>query len=355
MARLAVVPGASDRAAHRPAAAPLYRQVCDAVERLALALPLGDEGPLPPEGELMARFGVSRGTLRRATDELARQGLLRIEPGRGTYVHQPAKVRVLVWERLATVARPDSRFDLDLSRFIPDFEGRERCDEQLLALDAFGSAATIFVTPDNSLEAVRRQVLEAGKRLLVPTYGLRRGFVLLDGAQIDLAAYDLAATLDGMERFGRALALDDLAGTGAAGPVGPVGPVGLVVTGAVAVTRQGLHFGAGDGYFDLEWGLLRHFGLATPQTPVVASVHDCQVLDTAMRPGPHDAVVDLVITPTQVRQCAPSLPKPDGILWHEIRGAADLAVPYVHELVAQQQSVIWDTPAPSTREGEDDT
>ncbi|WP_375498746.1 GntR family transcriptional regulator [uncultured Jatrophihabitans sp.] len=41
----------------------------------------------------MERFGVSRGTLRRATDELARQGLLRIEPGRGTYVDQATKVR----------------------------------------------------------------------------------------------------------------------------------------------------------------------------------------------------------------------------------------------------------------------
>src|ERR1700744_3691918 len=69
-------------------APPLYRQVCDQVEALAMAAELGDERPLPPEGQLIARFGVSRGTLRRATDELARQGLLRIEPGRGTFVVQ---------------------------------------------------------------------------------------------------------------------------------------------------------------------------------------------------------------------------------------------------------------------------
>ena len=99
-----------------------------------MSTPLGDESALPPEGELIARFGVSRGTLRRATDELARQGLLRIEAGNGTFVVQAAKVRLLVWDRLLKVVEPDSRFDMDLSQFIPDFADRERCDVRLCDL-----------------------------------------------------------------------------------------------------------------------------------------------------------------------------------------------------------------------------
>src|ERR1700758_2957487 len=182
--------------------APLYRQVCDQIEALAMSAELGDERPLPPEGRLIARFGVSRGTLRRATDELARQGLLRIEPGRGTFVVQATKVRWLVWDRLLDVAKPDSRFDLDLSRFIPDFEGRARCDDWIRQLPAYKTARTIFLAPDNSLEMMRRYALADGKRIIVPSYGLRRGLILLDGSALDAADRRLAATLDGMEQLG---------------------------------------------------------------------------------------------------------------------------------------------------------
>jgi 5-formyltetrahydrofolate cyclo-ligase len=331
-------PGSESPAAPAPARAgagvrrggpPLYRQVCEQVEALAMSSELGDERPLPPEGQLIARFGVSRGTLRRATDELARQGLLRIEPGRGTFVVQATKVRWLVWDRLLGVAEPDSRFDFDLSRFVPDFTGRERCDDQLRLLPAYLGARTVFLAPDNSLETMRRYALDDGKTIVVPSYGLRRGLILVDPAALASAAdHRLAATLDGMERLGRRLSLDE---------VRDLGPVDLVVSGAVAVTRRGLHFGGGDGYFDLEWGLLRHCGLVTSKTTVAVVVHDCQVLDADIRPGPHDAVADLVITPGGgVAACTPPLPKPDGIFWEELRTAwADSGIPYVHELIAE--------------------
>jgi 5-formyltetrahydrofolate cyclo-ligase len=307
---------------------PLYRLVCDGIEAMAMAAPLGDESPLPPESALLTRFGVSRGTLRRATDELARQGLLRIEPGRGTFVVQSTKVRWMVWDRLLEVARPDSRFDLDLSRFIPDFDGREQCDERLIALAAHRDAATIFVAPDNSLEAYRARALADGKSLIVPTYGMRRGFVRLDGSAIAQSDRPFAASLDGMERLGHLMSLQDLRACG---------PVGLVVTGAVAVTAQGLHFGGGDGFLDLEWGLLRHFNLVTAQTTVAVSVHPCQVLEALIRPLPHDAVADIIITPDSTRVCQPSLPKPDGLFWDEIRVSLDRAGPYVRELLAERQ------------------
>jgi 5-formyltetrahydrofolate cyclo-ligase len=328
-AEAAPVTAAARSRVRRDGGPPLYRQVCDRIEALAMSADLGDERPLPPEGQLIARFGVSRGTLRRATDELARQGLLRVEPGRGTFVVQATKVRWLVWDRLLGVAKPDSRFDLDLSRFVPDFEGRERCDARLRALPAYTAASTVFLAPDNSLEAMRRYALDDGKAIVVPSYGLRRGLILLDPAALDGPAdHRLAATLDGMEQLGRRLSLEEVRG---------LGPVGLVVSGAVAVTRRGLHFGGGDGFFDLEWGLLRHCGLVTSKTPVIVVAHDCQVLDADIRPGPHDAVADLVITPGGgVAACTPPLPKPDGIFWEEIRTTwASSGIPYVRELIAE--------------------
>ena len=43
-------------------------------------------GRFPTEAALSARFGVNRHTVRRALDELSRDGLVRVEQGRGTFV-----------------------------------------------------------------------------------------------------------------------------------------------------------------------------------------------------------------------------------------------------------------------------
>lgn len=48
---------------------------------------IGDR--LPSEADLVSDFGVSRTTARRALDELRRQGLVRREPGRGTFLASP--------------------------------------------------------------------------------------------------------------------------------------------------------------------------------------------------------------------------------------------------------------------------
>ncbi len=44
---------------------------------------------MPSEADLVSDFGVSRTTARWALDELRRQGLVRREPGRGTFLASP--------------------------------------------------------------------------------------------------------------------------------------------------------------------------------------------------------------------------------------------------------------------------
>ena len=301
---------------------PLYRQVCRHLEELALAQPFDDVSALPPEGELVARLGVSRGTLRRATDELARAGLLRVEPGRGTFVDKATQVRLCGWERLAEVARPDSRFDMDISQFIPDFQGREACDRCILGLDEYRQASTVFVAPDNSLQSLRESVLADGKQLIVPTFGLRRGIIGLNGRTVPAQSLPLAATLDGMERFGQPLDVSALRS---------LGSVDMVLTGAVAVTRQGVHIDAGSGMFCLEWALLAQLGLVNENTPAVASVHDCQLIATVVTPSPSDAVVDLVATPNELWECD-GLAKAAGISLDAVPAHLFDTVPYLKDL-----------------------
>ena len=63
---------------------PLYHQVREALLKDIEALEPGTR--LPTETELMARFGVSRTTIREAVIELARGGLIRRRSGSGTFV-----------------------------------------------------------------------------------------------------------------------------------------------------------------------------------------------------------------------------------------------------------------------------
>ncbi|WFU51749.1 phosphonate metabolism transcriptional regulator PhnF [Sinorhizobium terangae] len=57
-----------------------------AEELIAGKYPAGSK--LPTEPELMARFNVGRHTLRQTMSELEAKGLVRIEQGRGTFVHE---------------------------------------------------------------------------------------------------------------------------------------------------------------------------------------------------------------------------------------------------------------------------
>jgi 5-formyltetrahydrofolate cyclo-ligase len=86
-------------------------------------------------------------------------------------------------------------------------------------------------------------------------------------------------------------------------------PIDLLVTGAAAVSREGVHFGKGHGYLDIEWGLLSEMGLVGQQTPVIVSVHDCQVVDQPVPHAAYDVTADVIVTPSEVVRCEP-LPKP---------------------------------------------
>jgi GntR family phosphonate transport system transcriptional regulator len=71
---------------HRQDGIALWRQI---VGRLQTDIAVGGLKPgtqLPTEAALSAQFGVNRHTVRRALEELSRDGLVRIEQGRGSFV-----------------------------------------------------------------------------------------------------------------------------------------------------------------------------------------------------------------------------------------------------------------------------
>jgi DNA-binding GntR family transcriptional regulator len=79
-----------DRAPIDPAGIDLvYVTVANRLERRIRAGEFGEAGRLPGETDLAEWYGVARMTIRRAHQELVQRGLIRIVPGKGTYVTGP--------------------------------------------------------------------------------------------------------------------------------------------------------------------------------------------------------------------------------------------------------------------------
>ena len=249
---------------------------------------------------------------------------------RGTFVDKREQVRAIVRARLVEVAIPDSRFGLDITHFVPDFVGSDRCTDRVGELASWNDASVVFVAPDNSLAALRHAALDAGKTVLVPTYGMQRGIVRLS-ADVPPDQRRFAATLDGLETFGTRLDLDALAA---------VGRIDLILTGATAVTQSGAHVGGGQAYLDLEWGLLAELDLVAASTPTVCIVHDCQLIDAPLNPGRFGITIDTVVTPQGTHHTECPWPRPTGIVWEQLDGRLFDELAYLDALAQRRTSPL---------------
>ncbi|CBX99393.1 hypothetical protein IAQ61_000503 [Plenodomus lingam] len=217
-----------------------------------------------------------------------------------------------VYKDLLHHAVPDSRFSYDFLSFTPDFRHSDIAMDHVAELPCYTSASTILITPDNSLEGLRYRALRDGKKVLVATYRLRRGFVLLDPARIEEGSRRLASCLDGMEKsgLGRAVTMAQLRDEGV--------HVDMCVTGALVVNEQGVTIWEGQALFEVQWALLQDIEVLSDSTPVAAVVHACQVVDEAalgverFMPDKNGEVqCDFVVTPDRVLHVDNAL-KPSG-------------------------------------------
>lgn len=231
--------------------------------------------------------------------------------------------RQRIWERLRSVARPDTRFHLNFADFIPDFEGVEAATDRITELPAVGSSKLAFVTPDNSMTELRRRLIAARVPLVTATYNIQRGFLYLAPDAVPEGAERYAAWLDGMEHFARPVTLEDIVS---------IGRFDFMATGASAVSVDGVRFGKGHGFFDLEWGMFTDLGLALDTTPVAAIVHDVQVVDEHLQINETDIPVDLIATPSRLVHVERPGRRPRGMKWDLLSPQEIQEMPPLREL-----------------------
>jgi 5-formyltetrahydrofolate cyclo-ligase len=232
-------------------------------------------------------------------------------------------IRQQIWSKLHDVAKPDTRFHLNFAEVIPDFQGSEAATDFVATMPAYQATRFAFITPDNCLVDLRRRMIAEGKPFVMSTYGIYRGFLLIEPGMVPPGAELYAAWLDGMEHFGRPITLAEIARRGR---------FDFMVTGASAVSVDGVRFGKGHGFFDLEWGMFTDLGLVDETTPVVAVVHDCQVVQEKLTPSETDILVDHIATPSQLYTVGRRAKRPHGVKWPLLDPAQIDATPPLQEL-----------------------
>ena len=231
-----------------------------------------------------------------------------------------------------------AQFPRPVHHRIPNFIGADNAADNLATLPEFQLAKMVKVNPDTPQRRVRHLVLEAGKTLLTPQPRLRTGFFSTlkhgtDNIPLDTPIESLTSS-KGAAKVGTSITLYEKYN------------VDLVVVGSSAVCpNTGKRVGKGEGFAELEWGILSQQGNLDPnKVLVVTTVHDCQVFDQAVEPWKslmekqeqdtddnedgtnstpfgtltqHDVPVDIIVTPTRIIHVPENnkLVKPSGVYW----------------------------------------
>lgn len=232
------------------------------------------------------------------------------------------ELRYRVWRAMEEAGIAD--FPRPVYGRIPNFVGATEAATRLASSEVFRRARVVKVNPDAPQRPVRELVLRSGKLLVMPSPRISRGFLLLGPSKIPSWLYSRAVTIQGAFRYGTPVHPEDLP------------EVDLVVAGSTVVSIYGERLGKGEGYSELEYGILVEYGKLSPEIPVATTVHDIQVIDFHIELKPWDITVDYVYTPTRSIKTCGEIRRPSGILWDYLDEEKLNSIPLLRELKARR-------------------
>jgi len=227
-------------------------------------------------------------------------------------------IREAVWDELDESGT--ARFPFPPHGRIPNFAGADAAADRLTDADAWQDADVVKANPDAPQLPVRRAALRAGKTLYMAVPRLRdeECFLRLDPDAVD--DVDGATTVSGSAKAGEPVTPDEMSA------------VDLIVSGSVAVTERGERVGKGEGYSDLEFAVLREFGLVDDRTTTVTTVHELQVVDGPVPTSAHDVPVEQVFTPGRAFETDAPAGKPTGVDWDALDAGRPAEIPVLQRL-----------------------
>ena len=213
-------------------------------------------------------------------------------------------IRKEIWDLMAE--RKIARFPLPPQGRIPNFHGSERCSAHFDKLEEWKNAEIVKINPDSPQKSVRLRALKEGKKLIMPTPRIKEGFLLIDPENIPESEFFQASTIKGAFKYG--LRLDSVR------KLQKLERIDFIIEGSVAVNTFGHRLGKGEGYGDIEFGILSELELIERKIPVATTVHEIQILSTPIPQSIHDVSLNYLITPNRVVKIEKPPSRPSGII-----------------------------------------
>jgi len=212
------------------------------------------------------------------------------------------EIRKEIWDLLeqnnvATFPRP-------VHGRIPNFIGANVAAERLDELSLWKKARVIKSNPDSPQKWVRENALKHGKTvyMAIPRLKKEKCFLKLDPRKI--SNINIASTIKGAFRYGENVYPEEIE------------KLDVVIIGSVAVTKNGAKIGKGGGFSDLEYVILKNFGIIDDDTPTISTVHPLQIVNYALPMEHHDVPLDFIINRDEIIKTDNIYEKPIDIEWN---------------------------------------
>jgi 5-formyltetrahydrofolate cyclo-ligase len=208
---------------------------------------------------------------------------------------------------------------------IPNFVGADSAAWHVAQTPEWRAARTVKTNPDAPQIPIRLRALYEGKVVYAPVPYLTKDFPYL---RIDPekmiqkgVSFELAATSQGFVEHGERIGFEE------------VEPLDFCVVGSVAVSRAGGRTGKGAGFADLETAIFRELGTISDTTPVVTTVHSCQLVpDEDVVIEAHDSPLDMVATEMELILTGNRDRRPPGVDWDRVRPDQFENIPFLANL-----------------------
>lgn len=246
-----------------------------------------------------------------------------------TQAVEPTKrsLRVQTWKKLQ-----ENKFGVGFNAIfnrIPGFVDSDKAGALLAETEEFKNAKDIKVLIDRALSVAKLQTLLAGKNLYLPSTRDSKALYLKVDVPADATEEQKTEILNiqNLEKHRIEISLENKI------------ELDMVIIGSVVVSRDGYRIGRGNGFNDLDIGLLMEIGSITDKTVIATLVHDSQVVDNLPTNlfQKYDSPVDLIITPTEVIRVAKRLPRPTGIFWELLSERRLKMIPVLQVLKETQE------------------